>query len=97
MPALEAARPTIRVEGIDEIRAGLQPADRVACTDELGCLMLVGRIDRWLALDDFVRERFLVQRGDGPVERCLHRRAGGVSSRRSVRAQSPTARCRIAS
>ena len=64
---LEAARPTIRVEGIDEIRAGLQPSDRVACTDELGCLMLVGRIDRWLALDDYVRERFLVRRGDGPV------------------------------
>jgi len=64
---LEVARPTIRVEGIDEIRAGLQPFDRVACTDELGCLMLVGRIDRWLALDDYVRERFLVRRGDGPV------------------------------
>jgi len=64
---LEAARPTIRVEGIDEIRAGLQPTDRVACTDELGCLMLVGRIDRWLALDDYVRERFLVRSGDGPV------------------------------
>jgi hypothetical protein len=64
---LEAARPTIRVEGIDEIRTGLQPSDRVACTDELGCLMLVGRIDRWLALDDYVRERFLVRRGDGPV------------------------------
>jgi 4-amino-4-deoxy-L-arabinose transferase-like glycosyltransferase len=64
---LEAGRPTIRVEGIEEIRAGLQPNDRIACTDELGCLMLVGRIDRWLALDDYVRERFLVRRGDGPV------------------------------
>jgi len=62
---LEAARPTIRVDGIDDIRAGLQPGDRIACTDELGCLMLVGRIDRWLALDDYVRERFIVQRGDG--------------------------------
>ena len=61
---LEAARPTIRVEGIDEIRATLQPNDRVVCTDELGCLMLVGRIDRWLALDDYVRERFLVRRSD---------------------------------
>jgi hypothetical protein len=29
--------------------------------------MLVGRIDRWLALDDFVRERFVVRRGDGPL------------------------------
>ncbi len=63
---LEAARPTIRVEGIDDIRAGLQPSDRLVCTDELGCLMLVGRIDRWLALDDYVRERFLLRRADGP-------------------------------
>ena len=61
---LEAARPTIRVDGIDEIRASLQPNDRVVCTDELGCLMLVGRIDRWLALDDYVRERFLVRRSN---------------------------------
>lgn len=59
---LEAARPTITIPGIEEIRAALQPSDRVVCTDELGCLMLVGRIDRWLALDDYVRERFLVRR-----------------------------------
>jgi hypothetical protein len=59
---LEAARPTIVVPGIDDIRESLQPNDRVVCTDELGCLMLVGRIDRWLALDDYVRERFLVRR-----------------------------------
>ena len=63
--ARQPPRPTIHVDGIDEIRAGLQPGDRIACTDELGCLMLVGRIDRWLALDDYVRERFIVQRGDG--------------------------------
>ena len=61
---LAAARPTITAPGLDEIRNGLRPADRIACTDELGCLMLVGRIDVWLALDDFVRERFLVRRGD---------------------------------
>jgi hypothetical protein len=61
---LEAARPTIDVPGMDEIRESLQPNDRVVCTDELGCLMLVGRIDRWLALDDFVRERFLVRRAN---------------------------------
>jgi hypothetical protein len=59
---LETVRPTINVPGIDEIRESLQPNDRVVCTDELGCLMLVGRIDRWLALDDYVRERFLVRR-----------------------------------
>jgi hypothetical protein len=64
---LSNARPTIAVDGIGEIRSALQPNDRVVCTDELGCLMLVGRIDRWLALDDYVRERFLVKRGDGPV------------------------------
>jgi hypothetical protein len=52
------------VPGIDEIRESLQPNDRVVCTDELGCLMLVGRIDRWLALDDYVRERFLVRRSN---------------------------------
>jgi hypothetical protein len=61
---LETARPTIHVEGIEEIRDGLSPNDRVVCTDELGCLMLVGRVDRWLALDDYVRERFLVRRSD---------------------------------
>jgi hypothetical protein len=61
---LEAARPTIHIQGIEEIRESLQPNDRVVCTDELGCLMLVGRIDRWLALDDYVRERFLVQRSE---------------------------------
>jgi hypothetical protein len=61
---LEAARPTIHVEGIEEIRDSLSPNDRVVCTDELGCLMLVGRIDRWLALDDYVRDRFLVRQSD---------------------------------
>lgn len=64
---LEAARPTVAADGIEEVRSGLQSNDRVVCTDELGCLMLVGRIDRWLALDDFVRERFVVRRGDGPL------------------------------
>ncbi len=62
---LEVARPTIAVTGIDEVRADLQPSDRIACTDELACLLLVGRIDRWLALDDFVRERFLVTLRNG--------------------------------
>ena len=61
---LEAARPTINLAGIDEVRAGLLPTDRIACTDELACLLLVGRIDYWLALDDFVRERFLVKLPD---------------------------------
>lgn len=64
---LDAARPTIVAAGVEEIRTSLQPSDRVVCTDELGCLMLVGRIDRWLALDDYVRERFLVRKGDAPA------------------------------
>jgi hypothetical protein len=64
---LEAVRPTIEVPGIDEIRDRLQPGDRVVCTDELACLMLVGRIDVWLALDDFVRERFVVRKADGQL------------------------------
>jgi hypothetical protein len=62
---LEAARPTIDISGIEQIRSSLQPGDRVACTDELACLMLVGRIDAWLALDDYVRERFVIRKGDG--------------------------------
>ena len=64
---LEAARPTIQVDAFAAVRDGLQPSDRVVCTDELGCLMTVGRIDRWLALDDYVRERFLVRSGNGPM------------------------------
>lgn len=64
---LDAARPTIEIDALSEIRAGLQTTDRVVCTDELGCLMTVGRIDRWLALDDYVRERFLVRKGGGPA------------------------------
>jgi len=64
---LAAARPTIHMAGIEEVKAGLLPADRVACTDELACLLLVGRIDRWLALDDFVRERFLVTLPNGTM------------------------------
>jgi hypothetical protein len=64
---LAAARPTIEVEGIEAVRSSLQPTDRVACTDELACLLLVGRVDAWLALDDYVRERFLVIRGSQGV------------------------------
>src|SRR5262249_23504136 len=49
------------------IRRSLTAADRVACTDELGCLMLVGRIDAWLALDDYVRERFVIRTRNGEL------------------------------
>lgn len=64
---LEAARPTISIPGMDDVRTAIQPSDRIACTDELACLLLVGRVDRWLALDDFVRERFLVKLADGTL------------------------------
>jgi hypothetical protein len=68
LPArLAAARPTIDVAGIDAVRASMTPDDVVACTDELACLLLVGRADAWLALDDFVRERFVVRRGGDAV------------------------------
>ena len=83
---LAAARPTITAPGIEEIRNRIQPTDRIACTDELGCLMLVNRIDAWLALDDYVRERFLVRRGDkrssASTPACR-----GAAPRRSVHAQ----------
>jgi len=61
---LAAARPTIQIEGIENLRESIQPGDRIACTDELACLLLVGRDDAWLALDDFVRERFVVRKAD---------------------------------
>lgn len=64
---LSAVRPTIQVAGIEAFRSTLQPEDVVACTDELACLLFVGRVDAWLALDDFVRERFVVMRGGAPV------------------------------
>ena len=67
MARLAAVRPTIHAPEIADIRNTLQPGDRIVCTDELGCVMLIGRIDRWLALDDYVRERFLVRRGEAPV------------------------------
>jgi hypothetical protein len=64
---LAAARPTIDIEGIGAIRDALRSTDVVACTDELACLLIVGRVDAWLALDDYVRERFVVMRGSTGV------------------------------
>lgn len=54
-----AARPTIHASGLS---AEVLPGDVVASNDELACLLLAGRIDAWLTLDDFFRERFIVQR-----------------------------------
>ena len=64
---LATARPTIEVAGIEEVRQTLRPGDRVACTDELACLLLVGRVDAWLALDDYVRDRFVVSQASQRV------------------------------
>jgi hypothetical protein len=64
---LDAVRPTISVPDEARLRRLASQASRVACTDELACLMLVGRVDTWLALDPFLRERFVVVR-DGRDE-----------------------------
>ena len=60
----EAARPTLVV---DSLRAELQSADLVAGGDELATLATAGRIDAWLALDEFFRERFVVMREGRPT------------------------------
>lgn len=59
---LDAARPTITVPDEARLRRLASQASRVACTDELACLTLVGRVDTWLALDPFLRDRFVVVR-----------------------------------
>lgn len=64
---LLAARPTIVAPDDGRLREAMARAAVVACTDELACLFLVGRVDRWLALDPFLRERFIVSRPDGDV------------------------------
>ena len=59
---LDAARPTLVAPEGEALRDLAARARRVACTDELACLLLAGRVDRWLALDDFLRTRFIVTR-----------------------------------
>ncbi len=59
---LDAARPTIAAPESVALRDLAARAERVACTDELACLLLAGRVDRWLALDEFLRTRFIVLR-----------------------------------
>ncbi|MEW6323099.1 MAG: hypothetical protein AB1635_18675 [Acidobacteriota bacterium] len=61
---LAEARPTLVPEAV---RDAVRHDDLVACTDELGCLLAAGRIDAWLVLDDFFRERFIVMRGTRPL------------------------------
>lgn len=61
------ARPTIAAPDPAALRQAAASAEMVACTDELACLLLAGRVDRWLVLDDFLRERFVVSRERGDV------------------------------
>jgi hypothetical protein len=56
------ARPSIAVTDPDALKRAVAETQVVACTDELACLLFVGRVDRWLALDDYVRERFIIRR-----------------------------------
>ncbi len=45
----------------------IQPDDLVVAHDELAGLMAAGRLDAWLVLDPFFRERFVVMRGGQPT------------------------------
>jgi len=58
------ARPTLDVA---PLASDVLATDLVACTDELACLLAVGRADSWLALDEFFRERFIVMRSGVPT------------------------------
>lgn len=60
----------------DEMRPTLDPSrlaldiqadDIVVAHDELAGLMAAGRLDAWLVLDPFFRERFVVRRGGQPT------------------------------
>lgn len=59
-----AARPTLHVESL---ASHVLPDDLVVSHDELACMLAAGRIDAWLALDGFFRERFIVRRGGAPT------------------------------
>jgi hypothetical protein len=55
-----AARPTIDPAAV---AGDIAPDDIVAAPDELTGVLAAGRLDAWLALDEFFRERFVVVRG----------------------------------
>jgi hypothetical protein len=59
-----AVRPTLTPE---LLATHLEPGDLVVGHDELATLIAAGRIDGWLALDPFYRERFVVMRGAQPT------------------------------
>ena len=60
----EASRPTLDPSVIAH---DIQPADLVVAHDELAGLLAAGRLDAWLVLDPFFRERFVVMRGGQPT------------------------------
>jgi hypothetical protein len=60
----EAARPTLVLE---PLRSEIQAGDLVAGGDELATVAAAGRIDAWLALDEFFRQRFVVMRQARPT------------------------------
>ncbi|MEZ5291418.1 MAG: glycosyltransferase family 39 protein [Vicinamibacterales bacterium] len=59
-----AARPTFDPAAVAGV---IGPGDLVASDDELGGVLVAGRLDAWLVLDDFFRERFVVMRGGEPT------------------------------
>lgn len=58
------ARPTIAPMAV---AAEIASDDIVATPDELTGVLAAGRLDAWLVLDDFFRERFVVLRGGRPT------------------------------
>ena len=63
-PPWEGARPTL---GTTTAAPLVEPTDLIAGPDELACLLVANRIDAWLVLDEFFRERFIVMRGGRPT------------------------------
>jgi hypothetical protein len=64
---LEAVRPTVEAPAGTDLAGLAAQAEHVACSDELACLLLAGRVDTWLALDPFLRQRFIVSRNGREV------------------------------
>ena len=60
----EEMRPTLDPA---RLAADIQADDIVVAHDELAGLMAAGRLDAWLVLDPFFRERFVVMRGGQPT------------------------------
>jgi len=60
----EESRPTLDPAAIAH---EIQADDLVVAHDELAGLLAAGRLDAWLVLDPFFRERFVVRRGGEPT------------------------------